>query len=80
MYWRPVRSYVSPAGRDKIRDWYEGLSIQEQADADELIKNQRRIAKWRMPQYKHLFDGIGELRWKSAKRAQRLLGYFEGET
>lgn len=58
-------------------DWYENLSAQERADADELIKNQRKVRKWEWPAYKNLGDGIGELRWKSEKKQQRLLGFFQ---
>jgi hypothetical protein len=77
---KAMRSYVSPTGRDKIEQWYQDLSAQEQADADVFIANQRGIAKWELPSYRYLFDGIGELRWPSAQKQHRLLGYFDGAT
>ena len=76
---RDIRCYVSPAGRNKIEDWYEGLSAQEKADADEFIKNQRKIKDWARPRYKVLFEGIGELRWQSRQKQHRLIGFFQEE-
>ena len=72
-------SYVSPAGRDKIAQWYEDLSTQERADADRFIDNVRKVRDWSWPDYTHLFSGIGELRWKSCNKQHRLLGFFSGE-
>ena len=40
---KPIRRYVSPAGNNKVADWYNALSSQERADADEFIKNMRKI-------------------------------------
>jgi hypothetical protein len=77
---RTIRCYVSLAGRNKISDWYFDLSKQEQSDADEFIKNARKLKKWEMPIYRQLGGGIGELRWKSENKQQRLIGYFKGET
>ena len=79
---RPIRCYVSPAGRNKIADWYNGLTKQEQADADEFIKNARKLRSWELPLYRKLTngEGLGELRWTSEKKRQRLIGFFEDET
>jgi len=77
---KPVRCYVSPAGNNKIADWYRGLSVQERADADEFIKSMRKTAIWKMPQYRPLLKGhskLGELRWTSEKKEHRLVGYLE---
>jgi hypothetical protein len=77
--WRtPIRCYVSPAGKNKILEWYQELSIQERADADEFLKSMRKIRDWRMPNYRPLRgkEGLGELRWKSENKQQRLLGFF----
>jgi hypothetical protein len=77
----PIRCYVSPADNDKIREWYESLSPQEKADADEFLKNMRRTRDWQMPHYRASLrggEGLGELRWPSEKKAHRLLGFFMG--
>jgi hypothetical protein len=77
---KPIWCYVSPAGNNKIADWYEGLSVQEQADADEFIKNMRKTRIWKMPAYRPKLaghDGIGELRWPSEKKQHRLVGYLK---
>ena len=80
MRWqRQVRCYVSRAGRNKIADWYAGLSTQEQADADRFIGTQRKVRLWEMPTYKRLGGGIGELRWESEDKQQRLLGFFQDD-
>lgn len=77
---RPLRCYVSPAGRNKIEQWYEGLSAVERADADVFIGRVRSLRDWGWPDYRPLFVGIGELRWTSGGKQQRLLGFFDGET
>jgi hypothetical protein len=77
---KPIWCYVSPAGNNKIADWYEDLSVQERADADEFIKNMRKTKIWKMPDYKAKLtghEGIGELRWSSEKKQHRLLGYLK---
>lgn len=75
----PIRCYVSPVGKNKIADWYNDLTVQEQTDADEFLKDMRRISDWKMPHYRPRLTnlkGIGELRWKSGRKEQRLLGFF----
>lgn len=78
--WRtPIRCYVSPAGNNKIADWYQGLSVGEKAAADELLKNMRRTRDWGMPFYRLRLkngEGLGELRWESEGKQHRLLGFF----
>ena len=78
--WRTnIRCYVSPAGNNKIADWYNDLSAQEQSDADEFLKNMRLTPDWEMPNYRpRLRDakGLGELRWQSEKKQHRILGFF----
>ena len=78
-WWSEIRCYISPAGRNKIADWYAGLSTQEQADADLFVKTQRRVRRWEMPAYRSLGGGLGELRWESQDKQQRLLGFFAGD-
>jgi hypothetical protein len=76
---KPVRCYVSLAGNNKIADWYQGLSVQERADADEFIKLMRRETEWKMPHYRPRlkgYRGLGELRWTSEKKEHRLIGYL----
>jgi hypothetical protein len=78
---KPVRCYVSPAGNNKIGDWYNDLSVQERADADEFIKNMRKTAEWKLPNYRPRlkgYKGLGELRWTSEKKEHRLIGYLQG--
>ena len=80
---RSIRCYVSPAGRNKIADWYNELSVQERADADEFVKNMRKVREWQMPDYRHRLrngEGLGELRWKSNKKQHRLMGFLAGDT
>jgi hypothetical protein len=78
--WRtPIRCYVSPAGNNKIQDWYNDLSIQGKADADEFLKDMRLTREWRMPSYRARLaggEGLGELRWPSENTKHRLLGFF----
>ncbi len=90
--WRTrIQCYVSLTGRNKIKDWYEGLSTQEQADADEFLKTMRRTSTmdWKLPNYRPRLSnikgadakkakGLGELRWPSEKKQHRLLGFFWG--
>ena len=76
----PIRCYVSPAGNNKIADWYAGLSIPERADADAFLGRMRKTLSWQMPSYRPGLANvrkIGELRWISRKRQHRLLGFFE---
>jgi hypothetical protein len=79
---KPVLCYVSPAGNNKIASWYDGLSVQEQADADEFIKNMRKTKLWALPNYRPRLrghKGLGELRWVSARKQQRLIGYLKAD-
>src|SRR5271157_2785895 len=78
---KPIRCYVSPAGNNKIAEWYDGLSAAERADADEFIKNMRKTRDWTMPNYRPKltgYRGLGELRWTSEKKEHRLVGYLRG--
>jgi len=75
----PIRCYVSPGGNNKILEWYRGLLIQEQADADEFLRNMRITRDWQMPHYRLRLrngEGLGELRWVSMNKQHRLLGFF----
>jgi hypothetical protein len=77
---KPILCYVSPAGNNKIRDWYKDLSVQEASDADEFIKNMRKTKDWKMPDYRPQLRGyskLGELRWVSNKKQHRLVGYLK---
>jgi hypothetical protein len=78
--WRTkIRCYVSPAGNNKIADWYEALLVPERADADEFLKNMRKTGDWQMPNYRPSLKGykeLGELRWASENKQHRLLGFF----
>ncbi len=73
-------SYLSPAGGDKIAEWYGGLSPQEKADTDEFVADMRKTADWVMPSYKPSLRGypkLGELRWDSCRKKHRLLGFLK---
>jgi hypothetical protein len=77
---KPIRCYVSPAGNNKIADWYNDLSVQERADTDEFIKDMRKTMEWKLPKYRPSlrgYKGLGELRWISEKKQQRLIGYLQ---
>ena len=79
--WRkPIRCYVSPAGNNKIADWYRDLLPQEKADTDEFLKDMRKTNEWRMPNYRPSlkgYRGLGELRWASENKQHRLVGYLK---
>jgi hypothetical protein len=78
---KPILCYVSPAGNNKISDWYDDLSATEKAATDEFLKNVRRTANWKMPDYRGSLKGhkgIGELRWPAEKKEHRLIGYLTG--
>jgi hypothetical protein len=80
---KSILCYVSLAGNNKIADWYDDLSAQGKADADEFIKNMRKTDEWKMPDYRSRLKGykkLGELRWTSEKTEQRLVGYLKGGT
>ena len=49
---KPILCYVSPAGNNKIAEWYWELSVEERADADEFIKDMRKTKEWIMPAYR----------------------------
>jgi hypothetical protein len=86
--WRTrIRCYVSPAGKPKIAEWRDGLSVEERADADAFIRIMRMDTDWGPPNYRPQLRpikgvkasqvrGLGELRWISAKKQHRLLGFF----
>lgn len=74
---RKLRCYVE--GRNKIRDWYDGLSPTVRADTDEFVKDMLRKQKWGSPDFEPMrrkLRGFWELRWKSDKKHHRLIGYF----
>jgi len=80
---RSIRCYVSPppASRNKIADWYNDLSAQEKADADQFIQKMRKTVDWKMPLYRPRISGgsgLGELRWWSNNKQHRLIGFFMG--
>jgi hypothetical protein len=81
---KPVSCYVSPApaARNKIADWYSGLTVRERTDADVFIKTMRqKTEEWAMPDYRPSLKGypkLGELRWKSGQKQHRLIGHFKG--
>jgi hypothetical protein len=78
--WRtPIRCYVSPAGNNKILDWYQSLGISERTFVDEFLKNMRKTKDWSLPDYRPRLAGykkIGELRWLMNKTQHRLIGFF----
>jgi hypothetical protein len=69
----------SPAGNNKIADWYSNLLAQEQADTDEFIKDMRKTKDWSLPNYRprlRRYPEFGELRWVSENKQHRLIGCF----
>ena len=78
---RTIRCYISPAGNNKIAEWYADLSVQERADADAFIATMRCKLKWEGPDYRTSltgYKGLGELRWYSCNKQHRLIGFFMG--
>ena len=78
--WRtPISCYVSPAGNNKIAEWYQALSSLERTDADVFLRNMRKSGDWSWPFYRPKLSGhrgLGELRWKSENKQHRLVGFF----
>ena len=82
-HWRtPIYCYVSPAGNNKIADWYGDLPPSDQTFVDEFLKNMRQTREWSLPDYRARLAGgygrLGELRWKMNRKEHRLLGFFKG--
>ena len=79
---RRILCFVSPTGKDKIRDWYDDLGPAERATADAFIKTVLRKQDWVMPYYLPALSGskdlkrIGELRWICNNVNHRLVGYL----
>jgi hypothetical protein len=75
-----IRCYLSPAGNNKIKDWYDDLQALEQAYFDEFLKVMRRKRDWGSdPCYRPRLKGcgkLGELRWEVNRKQHRLLGFF----
>ena len=78
--WRtPIHCYVSPAGNNKIRDWYDDLATSEKTFVDEFLKNMRKSKDWSLPDYRPKLVGykkLGELRWTMNNTQHRLIGFF----
>jgi len=76
---RPIRCYVSPAGRNKVEQWLDELAPQRQMDARSFMDVMAKVADWTMPDYRSLkgYANLGELRWTSEKTEHRLIGFFQ---
>ena len=79
-YRTKIRCYCSPAGRNKIADWYNDLAADQAAADAFLIRMQRKeFSTWvdnddytpRMSPYE-----FGELKWKAGQKQHRLFGFF----
>jgi len=56
--------------------------VQGKADADTFINNMRKLRRWEWPDYRSRIQGkkgLGELRWPSENKQNRLIGFFEGD-
>jgi len=78
--WR-LWEYVSPAGRNVISDWREGLpTVTRKADFDSFLRYQSTAEKWESPELRSFsgkkWKGLHELRWKSGGVPHRIGGYF----
>jgi hypothetical protein len=70
-------AYLSPAGRDPIRDWRKkDLEKQQCTDMDALIRIWRKQAQWDSRDFKPLGTGLSEFRFKSCKTQLRLVGFY----
>lgn len=81
-YWK-FWDYVSPTGINKIRQWYDGLPPEAQADFDVLLEDLAVVTKWQRPILRYLsgkkYKGVPELRFKAGRVQHRVLGYFQRE-
>lgn len=81
-YWK-FKDYCSPAGNNKIREWYEGLGVDAQADCDTTLNDLAGTKNWEVPQINEFgrlqgkkWKPLGEVRWKTANVQHRIFGYF----
>jgi hypothetical protein len=82
-YWT-FRDYLSPAGNNSIKAWYEALDPDAQADFDTTLGNLAGVENWLFPpiaEFSRLrgkkFRQLGEIRWKTANVQHRVIGYAE---
>jgi hypothetical protein len=71
------KDYISPQGRNVIDDWYKRLLRQEQSDFMALIRILAKTREWKDPAFKQLkgkYQGMGELRFTSERKAHRVIG------
>lgn len=76
--WRFL-DYCSPSGVDLIEKWYLELPDAAQAEFDVVLKTLSIAADWRgLSEFKHLgaWEGLCEIRFKSANVQYRPAGYF----
>lgn len=70
------RCYVTPAGRDKINEWYEKAHRDVQAAFDAKLEFLSFRQIWQGPEYDSLSGGctgLGEIRFKVAAGQYRML-------
>jgi hypothetical protein len=81
--WRFMDFMPNP-NRNAIKDWYDDLSKQAQADFVTLISQLEVLKDWAMPEFRPLrgrkFKGLGELRFKTEKRNHRVIGFAANNT
>jgi hypothetical protein len=66
--------YLSPAGNNLIAEWYCEVSVEARAMFDALLEILSKKAEWRMPEFKRLDGGLGEIRWQCDKTQHRVIG------
>lgn len=71
--------YVSPAGNNLIAEWYCGTSVESRAMLDALLDVLSKKKEWTAPEFKHLGDGLGEIRWKCDGKQHRVIGSWQNE-
>src|SRR5262245_49772942 len=75
-----IRSYLSPAGGDEMRAWYEQQSTKVQTKFASRLKTlaQLELPEWRPPLFRWLHDEchpLGEIRFKALGVQYRPLGF-----
>ena len=69
--------------RNAIKNWFDDISVQAQADFVTLISQLEVLKDWAMPEFRLLrgknFKDLGELRFKTEKKQHRIIGFASKE-
>ena len=77
--------YISPAGNNKIEEWYESLYSEEaRTEFDVLLGNLEVLDSWSKPAFRRLkgskYKGLGEICFIADKIQHRVIGFSGPET